>query len=69
MLFRKKIEKSCEYCTNGATLEGGQVLCIKRGVTDNVAKCRKFAYDPCKRIPRMPKAIDFSQYNEQDFSL
>lgn len=69
MLFRKKIQKSCEYCTNGTLLDNGQVLCVKRGLTNNVEKCRKFRYDPFKRIPRKPKAIDFSQYNEEDFSL
>lgn len=69
MLFRKKIQKSCEYCTNGTTLDNGQILCVKRGLTDNVEKCRKFQYDPFKRVPCKPKAIDFSQYNEEDFSL
>ena len=69
MLFRKKIQKSCEYCTNGTLLDNGQILCIKRGLTANVEKCRKFRYDPFKRVPRKPKAIDFSQYNEDDFSL
>ena len=69
MLFRKKIEKSCDYCTHGTTVAGGQVLCVKRGLTANVAKCRKFSYDPCKRIPCKPKAIDFTQYKEEDFSL
>lgn len=69
MLFRKKIQKSCEYCTNGTLLEDGQVLCSKRGLTDNADKCRKFRYDPFKRIPCKPRAIDFSQYDEEDFSL
>ena len=30
MLFRKKIERSCAYCANGARLGGGQILCAKR---------------------------------------
>lgn len=69
MLFRKKIEKSCEYCTHGTLLDNDQILCVKRGLTANVSKCRKFCYDPCKRVPPKPKAIDFSQYDDQDFSL
>jgi hypothetical protein len=69
MLFRKKIQKSCEYCTNGTILDNDQILCAKRGLTDNVEKCRKFRYDPIKRVPCKPKAIDFSQYDDQDFSL
>lgn len=69
MLFRKKIEKSCEYCTRGTQLDEDQTLCSKYGVVHDVKKCRKFRYDPCKRIPKKPKAIDFSQYDDQDFSL
>ena len=69
MLFRKKIQKSCEYCTHGTILENDQVLCSKHGLIDNAANCRKFRYDPFKRIPCKPKAIDFSQYDEEDFSL
>lgn len=69
MLFRKKIQKSCEYCAHGAILDNNQILCVKRGLTANVEKCRKFNYDPFKRVPSKPKAIDFSQYDDQDFSL
>ena len=32
-------------------------------------QCRKFKYDPCKRIPPKPKAVDFSKYDNEDFSL
>lgn len=69
MLFRKNIQKSCEYCTHGTILDNDQTLCAKRGLINNVEKCRKFRYDPFKRIPCKPKAIDFSQYNDEDFSL
>jgi hypothetical protein len=69
MLFRKKIPCSCTYCCNGTALEDGQCLCMHRGLVSNVEKCRKFKYDPCKRIPPKPKALDFSQYDETDFSL
>lgn len=69
MLFRKKIEKSCLYCAHGTVIDGEQVLCIKKGVVPLDGKCRKFAYDPCKRIPPKPKALDFSKYDEEDFSL
>lgn len=69
MLFRKKIPRSCTYCCNGTTLADGQVLCSRRGVVPDDQKCRKFKYDPCKRIPPKPKALDFSQYDDRDFSL
>lgn len=69
MLFRKKIEKSCNYCAYGAKLDSETVLCVKRGVVAIDSKCRKFEYDPCKRIPPKPKAMDFQKYKEDDFSL
>lgn len=69
VLFRKKMPKCCEYCRNGTLLEEEQYLCIKHGVVQRREKCRKFKYDPCKRVPSKPKAIDFQKYDTHDFSL
>lgn len=69
MLFRKKIERSCSYCTYATKLSDEQVLCMKRGVVSVDASCRKFSYDPCKRIPPKPKAPNFVKYDEDDFTL
>lgn len=69
MLFRKKIERSCSYCAHGVTLENDQVLCAKKGLRTTADSCRKFRYDPCKRIPGKMKAPDFSKYEAEDFSL
>lgn len=69
MLFRKKIERSCSYCVFGAKLEGGQILCSKSGMRTIDESCRKFKYDPTKRVPLKAKTLDFSKYEDQDFSL
>jgi len=69
MLFRKKIERSCSYCLYGTKLEDDQILCSKKGIRSAYLSCRKFKYDPCKRIPRKPKAMDFSKYEDQDYTL
>lgn len=69
MLFRKKIERSCSYCNYGTHLEDGSILCVKKGLRTSDAQCRKFKYDPCKRIPQKAKALDFSKYDAEDFSL
>ena len=47
MLFRKKIERRCEYCGKGTLLEDGQILCTKKGIRLPEDKCRDFRYDPC----------------------
>ena len=69
MLFRKKIPRSCQYCAYSAKLDEEQMLCTKRGVVSIDFQCRKFRYDPIKRIPSKPKALDLSKYDNDDFSL
>ena len=69
MLFRKKITHSCEYCLYGSRIQDAQVLCAKKGLRIETAGCRKFKYDPLKRIPVRKKAVDFSKYDSEDFSL
>lgn len=69
MLFRKKIARSCQYCSNATQLNDTEVLCTKRGIVSIEKNCRKFSYDPCKRIPKKAKASDFSKYDSEDFSL
>ena len=69
MLFRKKIEKSCSYCQHSTALEDDQYLCTKKGICSADQKCLHFTYDPCKRIPSKAKALDFSKYDQEDYSL
>ena len=69
MLFRKKIEHACMYCSHCTVLDDQQVLCTKRGLMPITGKCRKFIYDPVKRVPPKPKALDFEKYNKEDYSL
>lgn len=69
MLFRKKIERRCEYCKFSTKLDDEQVLCSKKGIQAIDAGCMRFFYDPCKRIPLKAKAPDFSRYDDVDFSL
>lgn len=69
MLFRKKIERNCSYCLHAAQLEQEQILCAKRGLRPENAPCWRFRYDPCKRMPKKAKALDFSKYDKEDYSL
>lgn len=69
MLFRKGITRSCSYCRFGTQLDDDHILCMKHGVVPASKKCRKFSYDPCKRVPARPKAPSFEQYSEDDFKL
>ena len=69
MLFRKKIQRSCLYCAHGARISPEQVVCAKRGIVAADGACRKFEYDPLKRVPPRRKALDFQRYDEEDSSL
>lgn len=69
MLFRKKISRSCAYCAHGTRLDGEQILCTKKGILSWDSGCRKFRYDPLKRVPPRRKAVDFSKYENEDYSL
>ena len=69
MLFRKKIKRACIYCIHGTKIAEEQILCTKRGAVSVYYACRKFKYDPCKRIPPKAKAFDFAKYDHEDYSL
>ena len=69
MLFRKKIERSCTYCRFGTELGDGSILCSKKGVRPPDKPCRAFQYDPTRRIPLKQNVLDFSKYDNDDFSL
>ena len=69
MLFRKRINRACSYCQRGTPIGDDMVLCTKRGTVSVYYSCRKFRYDPCKRIPPKMKALDFQKYQDVDFSL
>lgn len=69
MLFRKKIDRCCSYCLHGTQIDEERILCIRKGAVPLTGKCRKFCYDPCKRIPSKQKALDFTQYKDTDYSL
>ena len=69
MLFRRKQPRSCQYCRHSTKVDDGLMLCVKQGIISVDKSCRRFKYDPCKRVPVKAKALDFQKYNEEDFSL
>ena len=69
MLFRKKISPDCSYCQFGTKLDNCMFLCSKKGPVSPVEKCICFRYDPFKRIPVKVKALDFSKYDREDYTL
>ena len=69
MLFRKNIDPACLYCTHSGPISDDQVICTRQGVVPAEYHCRRFRYDPLRRIPPAPAAPDFSEFDGADFSL
>lgn len=69
MLFQKEIDPRCAYCAKGAPLQGGQILCSKKGVVSPTDHCHRFRYDPLKRVPPRRATLDTSRLKDEDFSL
>ena len=69
MLFQKDIEPRCAYCQRGVRLEEEKILCAKKGVVSPGGSCRAFRYDPLKRVPPPPRALDLSGLKDEDFTL
>ena len=45
----------CELCAYSAPIsDTDELICSKRGVVSKDGKCRKFIYDPLKRVPFSP---------------
>ena len=52
---QRECPTGCRFCEKAALLDGGQqILCQYKGIVPEDGACRKFAYDPLKRIPRAP---------------
>lgn len=69
MLFRKKIERYCAYCAFAGKISEDQMICQKCGVVPASHQCRRFRYDPLKRVPPRPVKLNTEKLSEEDFSL
>ena len=69
MLFRKDIEPRCAYCKYSAPAEEETVICRKKGIRADTDRCRRFQYDPLRRVPPRSETVDFLKFDERDFSL
>lgn len=67
-LFGNNIEPACEYCMYGTKSRNGMILCLKVGIVNPFYNCKKFDYDPLKRIPRRPNHR-LPKYSPEDFKI
>ena len=66
--FGKNITPACSYCQNGRFSEDGSfILCEKMGAVLPYHSCRKYVYNPTKRVPSKPLKLE--HYKAEDFAL
>lgn len=67
-LFGNNIEPACAHCRHGRpSPDQVMILCHKYGPVAPYYKCKKFEYDPLKRIPKRRPPIP--AHNPEDFEL
>ena len=67
-LFGKNIEPACAYCRFGhPSPDQVMIMCSKYGPVTPYYKCKKFEYDPLKRIPKRRPPLP--SLNPEDFKL
>ncbi|MBQ7566824.1 MAG: hypothetical protein IJT18_06860 [Oscillospiraceae bacterium] len=69
MLFRKKMERFCAYCAFAGKIDDESVICKKCGVVPSTHHCRRFRYDPLKRVPPQAVTENGEAYRDADFTL
>lgn len=62
-----EITKSCALCEKASLLAGTDyVLCCKYGVVNAGNSCRKFIFDPLKRVPHAPLSLPEEDGGEEE---
>ena len=69
MLFRKKIDRYCTYCQFAGRVDDHTMICQKCGIVPAEHRCRRFRYDPLKRVPARRDTRALEKLDEKDFSL
>ena len=67
-IYGNHIEEICEVCRYGRrAADGENLLCVHKGVMSRYEHCRKFEYDPLRRIPTRAPLPE--EHTAEEFSL
>ncbi|MDD6800086.1 MAG: hypothetical protein PUE85_06700 [Firmicutes bacterium] len=52
------VPRLCCFCENASIInDESNVLCSRKGIVNREYCCRRFQYDPLKRVPKAPPAM------------
>lgn len=67
-VFNKKISHCCEYCANAQISSAlNLIFCKIKGPVSGQDSCRKYKYDPLKRVPHTEAKLP--EYTADDFKF
>lgn len=67
-LFGNRKEPRCETCAHGKLSANGEsVLCVQGGALPLSHSCRRYQYDPLRRVPKRRPVL--GEYSAADFAL
>ena len=67
-LFGQGVDPSCAYCGRGRpSVDRTLILCEEKGISPPGGRCRRFVYDPMKRVPRPEPELP--QFDPEEFKL
>lgn len=67
-LFDNQITPACEYCEHGRdSSEYNMIMCKKKGIVSPYFRCKKFRYDPLRRVPKRAEAQ--RRFTPEEFAL
>lgn len=69
MLYSKEIKPCCAYCLNSTPVNDDEAICKKHGVVALSYRCKRYCYDPTRRVPPEPQELQQGYFSEKDFSL
>ena len=67
-LYGNGVIPRCLYCEHGQAVQDSEhINCRYKGVVTDGYSCRRFRYDPLKRVPHAPPALP--RFSHEDFSI
>ena len=67
-LFSNNEPHCCNCCRNGRVSNAGdKILCPHKGVVEADFCCKKYRYDPLKRVPPRPPTLPV--FDSEDFKI